>query len=102
MKKTDLSQPHIVKYDDRYLSGAPIDQIVFGGGKPDVVPQVKWTLPNGDRLTTTLIDYNRSFPFIFNHEARWRNAMNLRNRKRLGLTDYETKELAAFDVQQSI
>ena len=77
----------IRRFDDQYLSGAPVNQIVLGGGQPDVIPLVKWSLPNGARLTTTLLDYNRNFPFIFKHESKWRNAMNIRKRRNLGLDE---------------
>lgn len=86
----------IIQYDDTYPSGAPVDQIVFDAGRSDAVPIVKWSLPNGDRLTSTLPDYNRNFRFIWIHEEQWRNAANLRKRERAGLTPAEHQELADF------
>ena len=81
------------KFDDTYLSGSPVDQIVLG-------TVIKWSLPNGDRICTTLADYNRNFPFIFQQEEKWKNAMNLRKRQRLGLTGAEAQELAAFEAKR--
>lgn len=89
----------IEKYDDTYDSNVSLNLTLLGApraGESDVIPKVSWTLPNGDRLVTTLSDYNRNMPFIFKHEAQWKNAMNLRKRQRLGLTEAEEQELNVF------
>lgn len=82
--------------EDTYLSGVPVNICLLSEDKSNIAQIVRWSLPNGDQIITTVKNYNYCFPFIFNHESEWLNAMNLLKRQRFGLNDDETKELTSF------
>lgn len=64
-------------------SGRPIDAVVIGDIEAGVIPLVKWKLPSGDRIVSTLADYNSSMPFIHQREAAWRNHHNALKRGKM-------------------
>ena len=85
-------------YQDQWPSGNPMNVVAHfdeGGNQP---PVVAFTLPNGDRLVSTGVDYNRSMQFISRDEAGWRNAINAKRRKALGIADENDQQISAeFD-----
>lgn len=80
-------------YNDQWPSGSPMDVAAhFSDGQQ---PVVGYTLPNGDRITSTGSDYNRAMRFISAEEAGWRNAMNAKKRMALGLADENDLAMSA-------
>jgi hypothetical protein len=82
----------IVKFDDTWQSGAPINQIVLGGFI------VKYTLPDGSRITSTLSDYNKHFRAIYHNEEKWREAANRKKRMSMGLNEDDRMKDAEWDA----
>lgn len=85
----------IVKFEDSYQSGVPINLIVYNGGE-NCVPKIGYNLPDGTRLFTTFKDYDHNIKFMFEHEGKWRNYANLKKREKMGITDAEISDMQEY------
>lgn len=57
-------------------------------------PKVRWTLPTGDTIVSTMLDYSLWMRAIWEHQASWRNAANVSKRDRM--------EIDIPDVRQEL